>query len=118
MKVVFILLIFFCVSASGQIPDTLYTKASAISRDKKSVITKTTEISGKKIQEIEVMDSVKVKSELAKLKQDTVQYNQYFRMLESQHTQLQVEKQRIRKMYREAVRQLKLYGNTLINMKS
>jgi len=98
------------------VPDTLYTKYGTMSADKKMVVTKTTEIGGKKIQEIEVVDSVKVRVAIESLKRDTAQYSQYFNMLSNQQEQIITEKQRIRKLYREAIRQLKKYSEVLANM--
>lgn len=118
MRVLFILFTFFYMSwVSGQtMPDTVYTKATAVSPDKKTVITKTTEVGGKKIQEIQVMDSTLLKLEIERLAQDTAKMTQYFNMLDRQQTQFQAEKKRMKQLYREAVRQLKLFSSTLVTM--
>lgn len=115
----FIFSIFILVpdETKAQIPDTLYTKAGTISADKKVVVTRTSEVDGKKIQEIQVMDSIVMSKEIAKIKQDTAQYRQYLGMLKSQETQIDKEKQRIRKILREGIRQLKLFETTLSSMK-
>jgi len=105
------------VFSQGEIPDTLYTKAGTISADKKVVVTRTTEVGGKKIQEIQVMDTVVISREIQKITQDTAQYRQYLTMLDNQQTQIIAEKQRIRKILREGIRQLKLFQNTLSSMK-
>lgn len=108
---------FVCNGFSQEIPDTLYTKAGTISADKKVVVTRTTEVGGKKIQEIQVMDTVVISREIQKITQDTAQYRQYLTMLDNQQTQIIAEKQRIRKILREGIRQLKLFQTTLSSMK-
>lgn len=115
----FIFLFFILVpdATKAQIPDTIYTKAGAISSDKKVVVTRTSEVDGKKIQEIQVMDTIVMSKEIAKIKQDTAQYRQYLGMLKLQETQIDKEKQRIRKILREGIRQLKLFETTLSSMK-
>ena len=109
--------IFFNIATGQQnIPDTLYTKAGAISNFK-TTVTKTTEIEGKKISEVEVMDSIKIKKELNKLVQDTAQYKQYIKMLDQQTEQIQTEKRRIRLLSREARRQIILFKGLLTRLK-
>lgn len=112
MKLLFYAFAFMFIGFETQaqvVPDTLYTKYGTMSADKKMVVTKTTEIGGKKIQEIEVFDSLKVKVAIENLTRDTAQYNQYFNMLNNQQDQIVNEKIRIRKLYREAIRQLSKY---------
>jgi tRNA U34 5-carboxymethylaminomethyl modifying enzyme MnmG/GidA len=118
--------IFFGFSAAGQnqakeilsnnIPDTLYTKAGTIANFK-TTVTKTTEINGKKITEVEAMDTLKLKMEVNKLVQDTAQYSQYIKMLDQQSNQIQTEKRRIRLLAREARRQIILFKDLLTRLK-
>lgn len=114
----FIYVLFFCFAMPvwSQVPDTIYTKLGPVSADKRSVVTKTTEVAGKKIQEIEVVDSIKVKSAISKLTTDTAQYRLYLRQLDMQSEQIRVEKKRIAIIRRNAARELQDYSEILKKM--
>jgi hypothetical protein len=111
-----LIFLFISVVAIAQVPDTLYTTYSPITA-KKVTVTKTTEIGPKKMQEIETLDFEKATKTIEALQRDTTQLVQYGEMIEKQEIQLGDEKIRVRKLYREAVRQLRQLEKLVISLK-
>lgn len=100
---IIILLLSAATTAWSQVPDTVYTVYGSV-QAKRVRVTKVQEFGTKKIEETNVLDSLGVASQIAAAEQDSVQIVQYLDMLNRQQQQINDERIRMQKLYREALR--------------